>query len=166
MSQFDIEADLARITLQEARLQFSHFDGATAWELGCRLKTAAEARSAALALEIRLAGQTVFFHAMAGTTPLNADWARRKRNLVELQHKSSYAIGLALQRDGQTLETKLGLATRDYAAHGGSFPLRLAGCGCIGTITVSGLPQREDHALIISVLADCLGLPLAELALD
>jgi uncharacterized protein (UPF0303 family) len=166
MSRTDIDADLARIAWQEERLTFYHFDGATAWELGCRLKAAAEGRRAALAIEIRLAGETVFFHAMAGTTPLNADWARRKRNLVELQHKSSYAIGLALQRDGQTLESKLGLATRDYAAHGGSFPLRLAGCGCIGAVTVSGLPQREDHALLVAVLADYLGQPLAELALE
>ncbi|SMF25455.1 heme-degrading domain-containing protein [Pseudogulbenkiania subflava] len=166
MSQLDVEADLARIARQEERLQFDHFDGATAWELGCRLKAAAEARGAALAIEIRLAGETVFFLAMEGTTPLNADWARRKRNLVELMHKSSYAVGLALQRDGQTLESKLGLATRDYAAHGGSFPLRLAGSGCIGAVTVSGLPQREDHALIVAVLADYLELPLAELALD
>ena len=166
MSQFDIEADLARIARQEQRLQFTHFDHTTAWELGCRLKAAAEAQGAALAIEIRLAGETVFLHAMAGTTPLNTDWARRKRNLVELTHKSSYAVGLGLQRDGQTLEAKLGLATRDYAAHGGSFPLRLAGGGCIGVVTVSGLPQREDHALIVAVLADYLGQPLAELALD
>ncbi|EEG07380.1 heme-degrading domain-containing protein [Pseudogulbenkiania ferrooxidans] len=166
MSRTDIDADLARVALQEQRLQFGHFDHASAWELGCRLKAAAEARHAALALEIRLAGETVFLHTMAGTTPLNADWARRKRNLVELTHKSSYAVGLALQRDGQTLEAKLGLATRDYAAHGGSFPLRLTGSGCIGAVTVSGLPQREDHALIVAVLADYLGQPLAELALE
>jgi uncharacterized protein (UPF0303 family) len=37
---------------------------------------------------------------------------------------------------------------------------------CIGTITVSGLPQRADHELIIEVLAELLEQPLKELALE
>lgn len=117
-------------------------------------------------LEIRLAGQTLFFYAMEGTAPVNADWARRKRNVAELHGRSSYAVGLTLKRDGESLEEKLGLPARDYAAHGGSFPLALEGAGLVGTITVSGLPQREDHALIVAVLADYLGLPSTELALN
>lgn len=164
MSQHDINADLALIAQQEQQLQFERFDLNTAWELGARLKVAAESKSAALAIEIRLAGETVFSYRMPGTTPLNADWARRKRNLVELMQKSSYAVGLQLQRDGQTLEGKLGLATRDYACHGGSFPLRVAG-SCVGAITVSGLPQREDHALIVAVLAEYQGIPQQQIAL-
>ena len=45
----------------------------------------------------------------------------------------------------------------DYAAHGGSFPITLRNMGCIGAITVSGLPQRQDHALVVAVLAEHLG---------
>lgn len=161
----DINADLACIAEQEQRLQFERFDLGCAWELGARLKAAAEARGAGVAIEIRLAGETVFGYRMPGTTPLNADWARRKRNLVELMHKSSYAVGLQLQRDGQTLEGKLGLATRDYASHGGSFPLWVAG-SCVGAITVSGLPQRDDHALIVTLLADYLGVPPGQVSFE
>jgi len=157
-----VDHDLARIARQEQELRFECFNLDTAWQLGQALKAAAEARGAALAIEIRLAGETVFGYRMPGSTPLNADWARRKRNLVELLHKSSYAVGLQLQRDGQTLEGKLGLATRDYACHGGSFPLWVAG-SCVGAVTVSGLPQRDDHGLIVEVLAAQLGLPVAEL---
>jgi uncharacterized protein (UPF0303 family) len=160
------EADLAAIARQEQRLVFDRFDHATAWDIGNRLKQAAEANGAAVAIEIRLAGQTLFFYAMPGTTPANADWARRKRNLVDLQQQSSYAVGLRLARDGQTLESKLGLPARDYTAHGGSFPLRLHGAGCVGSITVSGLPQRDDHHLIVSVLADYLGVTAAEVAME
>lgn len=162
----DFDHDLARIAEQERRLLFPRFDAGTAWEIGSRLKAAAEARGAAVTIELRLAGQILFFYAMEGTAPVNADWARRKRNVSELHGRSSYAVGLTLKRDGGSLEESLGLPTRDYAAHGGSFPLALEGAGPVGTITVSGLPQREDHALIVAVLADYLGLPAADLALD
>ncbi len=162
----DIEHDLARIAEQERILHFPRFNATTAWEIGFRLKAAAEARGAALTMEIRLAGQTLFFYAMAGTAPVNADWARRKRNVVELFHRSSYAIGLSLKRDQTTLEAKLGVDARDYAAHGGSFPLQIEGVGCVGAITVSGLPQREDHMLVVTILAEQLGQPLAMLVLD
>jgi uncharacterized protein (UPF0303 family) len=161
----NIDEDLACIEAQERLLRFAAFDATTAWQLGERLKAAAEARGAAVAIEIRLAGQTLFFYAMPGTTPGNADWARRKRNTVELLNTSSYAVGLKHKRDGGSLEAKMGLPLRDYADHGGSFPLLLQGTGCIGAITVSGLPQREDHALIVEVLAAMCGVPLAEVAL-
>lgn len=161
-----IERDLERIAAQERALRFAGFDNVEAWDLGCRLRGAAEARGVAVTIEIRMAGQTLFFYAMPGTTPDNADWARRKRNVVELLQRSSYAVGLGLAQSGATLEQLRGLPTRDYATHGGSFPLFVSGTGCIGAITVSGLPQRDDHGLIVAVLAERLGLPLAELALD
>ena len=39
-----------------------------------------------------------------------------------------------------------------YAAHGGAFPILLRGTGCIGTVAVSGLPQLEDHRLVVEAL--------------
>ncbi len=158
--------DLERLALQEERLQFDHFGNDRAWALGLALKAMAEARGVSVAIEIRLARETVFFYAMPGTAPTNADWARRKRNSVELLHRSSYRIGLELQRDGGTLEDRMGLPLRDHASHGGAFPLRLAGTGCVGCVTVSGLPQRDDHAMVVEALAAMAGLPLAGLALD
>ena len=162
----DLQTDLERIAEQERRLQFTHFGAAQAWALGAALKAMAESRGVAVAIEIRIARETVFFYAMPGTAPTNADWARRKRNSVELLHKSSYRIGLELQRDGGSLEDRMGLALRDHASHGGSFPLKLAGSGCIGAVTVSGLPQRDDHAMVVEALAALAGVPLADLALD
>ena len=157
--------DLERIGLQEQRLQFERFDAATAWALGMRLKEAAEAHGVAVAIDIQLHGQPLFFYAMPGTTPDNVDWIRRKRNVVLRFQRSSYAVGLHLQQQQTTLEKKLGVDTRDYAPHGGCFPLNVLGTGCIGTITVSGLPQRQDHELVVEVLAELLGHPLGELAL-
>ena len=158
--------DLARIALQEQRLQFERFDATSAWALGTRLKEAAETHGVAVAIDIQLHGQPLFFYAMPGTTLDNVDWIRRKRNVVMRFQRSSYAVGLQLQQRQTTLEMQLGVDTRDYAPHGGCFPLNLLGTGCIGTITVSGLPQRQDHELVVEVLAELLGQPLHELALD
>ena len=162
----DIEKDLAAIARQEARLHFKAFDEDTAWALGSWLRTSAKARGAAVVIEIRLARETVFFHAMSGTSAANADWVRRKRNTVELLKRSSYATGLALQKEQSYLEAKMGLPTRDHASHGGSFPIAVEGVGCIGTVTVSGLPQREDHAMVVQALAELCGVPIQEIALE
>jgi uncharacterized protein (UPF0303 family) len=74
-------------------------------------------------------------------------------------------VGLELAQRKTTLRERYGLEERDYAAHGGCFPLLLRGTGCVGTIAVSGLPQREDHELIVAALARELGVPAAPLAL-
>ncbi len=172
----DLAQDLARIALQEERLQFQSFDATTAWVIGTRLREVAAARGAAVAIDIQLTGHPLFFAAMPGiampgiampgTTPNNIDWIRRKRNVVLRFHRSSYAVGLELQQQQKTLTETLGVESRDYAPHGGCFPINLRGTGCVGTITVSGLPQRDDHELVVEVLAEFLGQPLGELALD
>jgi uncharacterized protein (UPF0303 family) len=157
--------DLARLALQEERLQFDSFTPGTAWELGGRLKAAAEARRGAVAIDIRVAGLPLFYFAMPGTTADNRNWIRRKRNVTRHFGRSSYAVGLDLQAAGLTLPERYGLSPQHYAPFGGCFPVRLRGTGPVGTLTVSGLPQREDHNLIVAVLADWLAQPLAELAL-
>jgi len=162
----DLAKDIARIALQEERLQFSSFDATTAWAIGTRLREVAAGRGVAVAIDIQLHGHPLFFAAMPGTTPNNVDWIRRKRNVVQRFHRSSYAVGLELQQGQKTLGDTIGVELRDYAPHGGCFPVNLRGTGCVGTITVSGLPQRDDHALVVEVLAEFLGQPLAELALE
>ena len=162
----DIEADLARIALQEERLRFERFDPGVAWDLGVALKAAAEERGGGAALDISTPSYTLFSHAMQGATPDNAEWVRRKRNVTLRFHRSSYAIGLDLLLSGRTFEEKHGLAADDYMAHGGSFPIRLAGPTVIGAITVSGLPQRDDHDLLTRTLAVFLRLDVESLALS
>jgi uncharacterized protein (UPF0303 family) len=161
----DIEQDLARIALQEERLRFERFGASVAWDLGVALKAAAEKRGVGVALDISTPSYTLFSHAMEGATPDNAEWVRRKRNVTFRFHRSSYAIGLELLRAGKSMEEKHGLRADDYMAHGGCFPIRLAGPTVIGAITVSGLPQREDHDLLTRALAEFLGHDVEALAL-
>jgi uncharacterized protein (UPF0303 family) len=163
----DIEKDLARVALQEERLRFARFDAAVAWDLGLALKKAADERGVNVAFDIATPSYTLFSHAMGGTPPDNAEWVRRKRNVTFRFHRSSYAIGLELQRAGKTMREKHGLKDDDYMAHGGCFPIRLAGSALvIGVITVSGLPQREDHDLLTRTLAEFLGVEAESVALQ
>jgi uncharacterized protein (UPF0303 family) len=159
-------ADLARIDEQLRRLRFTGFDETDAWELGTELRRRAEDRSVAVTIEIRIAGSTVFMCAMPGTSPANADWARRKRNVVELLHQPSYAVGLEEIRDGRSVLTQMGRPDHEVASHGGSFPIIVDGVGCIGVVTVSGLPQRDDHELVVEALAARCGVDVAEVRLD
>ncbi|MDF2808182.1 MAG: hypothetical protein K0S43_3128, partial [Cellulosimicrobium sp.] len=43
------------------------------------------------------------------------------------------------------------------AAHGGAFPVRVDGVGIVGVVTVSGLAQGDDHALVTEALRSFLG---------
>jgi len=159
-------ADLDRIDEQLRRLRFTRFDETDAWELGSDLRERAQQRGVAVTIEIRIAGSTVFMCAMPGTAPANADWARRKRNVVELLHQPSYAVGLEEVRDGRSVLRQMGLSDQEVASHGGSFPIIVEGVGCIGAVTVSGLPQRDDHALVVEALAARCGVEIADVRLD
>ena len=156
---------MARLALQEEQLQFDSFSADTAWQLGTHLKEAVEARGKAAAIEIQTTDFPLFFYAMPGTTPDNGDWIRRKRNVVQRFHRSSYAMRMELRKKGVTLTEQSGLSLRDHATAGGCFPILLRGTGFIGTIAVSGLPMRDDHNVIVDVLANWLNRSLSELAL-
>lgn len=156
----EVTGDLDCIDEQLRRLRFEAFDEETAWQLGCDLQRRAAELEVAVTVEVRLAGSTVFLHAMRGTAPANADWARRKRNVVELLHRPSYAVGLEAERSGRSVLADMGLDDREVAAHGGAFPVIVVGIGVVGVATVSGLPQRHDHELVVEALAELCGADL------
>jgi uncharacterized protein (UPF0303 family) len=158
--------DLEQIALQERELRLPRLDARVAWDLGVRLRTLAEERELAVVIAVRRFGQPLFYAALEGTTPDNAEWVRRKSNVVARFHRSSYAIGLKLTAKNETLAEQQGLPLADYATHGGSFPLAVEGAGVVGSVTVSGLPQRADHELVVEALCGLLGRDYAELRLE
>jgi uncharacterized protein (UPF0303 family) len=160
-----LSEDLERIARQERELQLPRLDADTAWDLGSRLRTMAAERKLAVVIDIRRFGQPLFYAAMDGTTPDNVEWVRRKSNVVARFHHSSYVAGIKETMKGQSLIESQGLALADYATHGGSFPLAVAGAGVIGSVTVSGLPQRADHELVVEALCAMLGRDYADLKL-
>jgi uncharacterized protein (UPF0303 family) len=157
--------DLERIALQEEELILPRLDAEMAWQLGSCLRTMATERSLAVVIDVRRFGQPLFYAAMEGTTPDNVEWVRRKSNVVARFHRSSYAVGLREKQKGQTIYESQGLSLSDFATHGGSFPLTVAGAGVVGSATVSGLPMREDHELVIEALCTLLKRSYLELRL-
>ncbi|MGE0008780.1 MAG: heme-degrading domain-containing protein [Parvibaculaceae bacterium] len=160
-----ISDDIERLVLQEQRLRFREFSEATAWEIGMRLRALAEARRLPIVIDIRLANRQLFHSALPGSTPDNPEWVRRKSNVVLRYLKSSYRVGCELAARSDTLDQHRGVSPMDYAPHGGSFPIHVEGAGVVGAVTVSGLPQRDDHNLVVEALAAFLAQPLDELAL-
>lgn len=156
--------DIARIALQERTLVFPAFNEETAWRLGSRLRTLALDRNLIVVIDVRRPAHPLFYAALPGTTPDNAEWVRRKSNVVFRFHRSSYAVGLDLEQKQSSLETR-GLPTADYASHGGSFPIRVVNAGIVAAVTVSGLPQRADHELVVEALSAELDHNYAELRL-
>ena len=157
--------DLEGIARQERELVLPLLDAETAWQLGSRMRDVAVARGLGVVIDVRRFGQPLFYCALDGTTPDHPEWVRRKGNVVERFHISSYSAGIKEKIKGQTLAESQGLPISDYATHGGSFPLRVTGTGVVGSATVSGLPMRQDHELVVEALCAVLGRDYAELKL-
>ena len=150
MGEYD--ALLTILREQEAELQFTEFRNETALEVGLALLEAARTAGKAVTIDIIRAGQQLFHYAMSGTNADNDAWIKRKSNVVLRFGHSSYYMGIYLKNAGQSMEQKYLLPESEYGAHGGSFPLLIRQVGVVGAITVSGLPQAEDHELVVSTL--------------
>lgn len=160
-----LESDIAQIARQEEVLRFRGFDEQAAWSLGCLMRKAAEERKLPFVIDIRIGSRPLFYTALPGSTPENPDWVRRKVNTVMRFHKSSYRVGREYELKGQKFDASRGLDPLDYAPAGGGFPIHVTGTGVVGAVTVSGVPQREDHGFVVEMLCAHLGIEHADLAL-
>jgi uncharacterized protein (UPF0303 family) len=116
-------------------------------------------------IDVRRFGEPLFYTALEGTNPDNAEWVRRKSNVVARLHRSSYGVLLDMKMKNDTLLHECALPVADYIEAGGSFPLAVAGAGVLGSVTVSGLTDREDHELVVEALCAALGRDYAKLRL-
>ncbi|MGW9026863.1 heme-degrading domain-containing protein [Streptomyces sp. NPDC055722] len=144
--------EIAELEEQERRLTLSRFTYDDAWALGTLLVELARARKAPVAIDIRRGGQQLFHAALPGSTPDNDAWIDRKRRVVERYGCSSLLVGTRFRAKGTTFEESSRLDPDVYAAHGGAFPITVEGAGVIGTVVVSGLPQLQDHAMVVEAL--------------
>ena len=145
--------DIAELEAEAARLILPRFDADTALRLGQILVDLADGLP--VVINIRTAQRTCFHAALPGAQATNDNWARRKSNTALMMGRASMAVGLKNAARGTTL-ARDGLPEADYADHGGAVPILVAGVGMVAVATVSGLPQEDDHRLVIRGIAALL----------
>ena len=161
-----IADDIRRLEEQERLLRFTRFSPDDAWALGNRLRETALAFGAGVAIDISLRDRVLFHSALPGTSTDNLEWIRRKRNTVLRLWNASYLIGRRLALSNREQVEAHNLPHADFSVHGGSFPLFVAELGCVGAVTVSGVPQRKDHAIVVDAIAGFLGIDLGDYRLS
>jgi uncharacterized protein (UPF0303 family) len=143
---------LERLLLEEQNLQFFSFNEDTAWQIGCWLVDYAIKNSLPITIDIRRGEHQLFHASRPGTSADNDEWVKRKVRLVYRFGHSSFYIGQLLKSEDKSLQEKFLLPESEFAPHGGCFPIILKGTGVVGTMTVSGLAQEEDHKVVVQAL--------------
>jgi uncharacterized protein (UPF0303 family) len=148
---------LDQLAKEEAELHFDRFEFDDAWRLGTMLVEAGRSRQLPIAIDISRGGQTLFHAGLPGSTPDNDAWIQRKIRSVLRFGRSSMSLSLERKLDGRSLAEASFVDPQQFAAAGGCFPVRVHGAGIVATVTVSGLPQVEDHRLVVQSIRTFLG---------
>lgn len=152
-----LEALIARIEAEVRELQFPGFSMDDALNLGLLLVELGKERGLPIAIDISRGEQALFHVALPGATPDNMHWIGAKKRTAARYEAPSLLVGLRARLQGGRIEDNAWFDQTRYAAHGGSFPLYVTGVGAVATVTVSGLPQVQDHDLVVEALRDILG---------
>jgi uncharacterized protein (UPF0303 family) len=94
--------------------------------------------------------------ALDGATPDNGHWIRAKQRTAARYDVPSLLVGLRGRLGGGRIEDQGWYDESTYAAHGGCFPVYVTGVGAVATVAVSGLPQMQDHNLVVEALREIL----------
>ncbi len=160
-----VDTDIELLIKQEQVLQFSSFTEEDAWNLGQLMRAKAVERKLPLVMDIRIGPRQLFYTALPGTTQDNLEWVRRKVRTVLRFEKASYLVGREHEKKNIVFSAIRGINPMKYALAGGGFPIRIKGVGVVGCVTVSGVPQRQDHAFVAESLSDILSVKYSDLAL-
>ena len=143
---------LMQLLNEEQVLQFTKFDEDVAWKLGSQLVETARSRKLPVTVDIMRGNHQLFHASLRGTSPDNDEWVKRKVRLVYRFGHSSFYMGQLLKSKGKSIEQAYLVPENEFAPHGGCFPIIVKGTGIVGTITVSGLAQEEDHKLVVQAI--------------
>jgi uncharacterized protein (UPF0303 family) len=149
-----LSPDLDALVQHETSLVLNRFTPDDAWWLGCFLREAGHQAQAPIAIEITVGQTTLFCALLPGATADNLGWIRRKVAIAWRYQLSSYVMNRKFAA-GEAMFERFGLDHQTYAAAGGAVPIRVAGVGMVGTVAVSGLPQLDDHTMVINARRHC-----------
>ena len=147
---------LMQLLQEEQELQFKKFNETIAWHIGSQLVERSVSKNLPVTIDITRGDHQLFHASLCGTSPDNDEWVKRKVRLVYRFGHSSFYVGQLLKSKGKRIEEAYLISESDYAPHGGCFPVIVKDTGMVGTITVSGLSQQEDHKLVVQAIRDYL----------
>ena len=142
----DTDAEVGALHAEVDAIDFPSFGLEDAWRLGSILRALAVERNLGVAIDVRIGDQQAFHTALPGTTADNDDWIARKVALVRRFDAASYPLAVKHRASGRDFPPHLDPRTMAFA--GGCVPIRIRGT-MVGTVTVSGLPDVEDHRLVL-----------------
>jgi len=143
---------LKQLLQEEQELQFTKFNEATAWQIGSQLVEHGTKENLPITIDITFGTRQLFHASLAGASADNDEWVKRKVRLAYRFGHSSFYMGQSLKSKGKSIEESYLLSESEYAPHGGCFPVIVKGTGMVGTLTISGLPQEEDHKLVVQTI--------------
>ncbi len=141
--------DVRELEAEFAALELDGFDEAAALRLGSILVELG--KGLPVVIDIRTADRVLFHAALPGSAPLNDLWARRKSNTALMFQLPSLLVAARNKAKDEPLE-RHGLSNAEFADSGGAVPIRVTGVGVVAVATVSGLPQIEDHRLVVRAI--------------
>jgi uncharacterized protein (UPF0303 family) len=147
---------LEQLLQEEQELQFTKFNEDTAWQIGSQLVERSVREGLPVTIDITRGDHQLFHASLRGTSADNDEWIKRKVRLVYRFGHSSFYMGQLLKSKGRRIEEAYLISESQYAPHGGCFPIIVRATGVIGTITVSGLAQEDDHKLVVQAIRDFL----------
>jgi uncharacterized protein (UPF0303 family) len=148
---------LQALAQEQSELLLDGFDYAFAWRLGVAMHDVAAGDALPIAITVSHGLDLVFSVLMPGAAPDNSGWAARKRAVAVRFQRSSLAMRLEAEQKGYDFNRRFRLPEAEFAASGGAVPLILRGGTLIGAVAVSGLPDVEDHRLIVGALRSLRG---------
>lgn len=147
-ARIDHHEAMRQISEQEQRLRLAHFDGGTARRLGEELIAAAPAP---VAVRVRVGSRLLYGACSDAAVPNSEIAAELKLNVVARWGRSSLWLHHWLGSTDRAVTDLPWLDPRQLMALGGGFPLVVGGL-LVGGIAISGLPHRDDHDLVATVL--------------
>lgn len=160
-NQAGTQALLKILEQQENDLIFDSFDCRDALRLGTMLAETISMYAQPLTVRVFIGDIIVYQYAMAGDEESRFGWTYRKYQLVKATGHASMHGKVRMLLLGELGD--LAAQPETYGFGCGAFPIAVKGKGIIGAVAVSGLPDPDDHPIVVHALEKLLGRKTAEI---
>jgi uncharacterized protein (UPF0303 family) len=140
---------------EEKILTLSSLTNTDAIEIGEIATTLGNQRKVPIAIQVRIGDWIVFHASLEGSKPENDRWINRKVAVVMLKQHSTMYERVSAEERGVDWHKENNVQDETHAIHGGALPL-ITDEGFRGILSISGLPQVEDHLFAVEVLTEFL----------